>query len=249
MHAPAGEAARLIDAAREGTRDERERELSAAGGEALGALARGDFVAARARVQAAVERLGSDPELVELGRRIDVREHEKRVADAEGERLARLLAEAEEALAAHDVPGALSKVTEVLARRPDDARARALAARVDELRREEEERMRRAALAEAASIAGVSAPSAAGGGDAGEMPVTLRVRRTGSASLHEAPTQQCAVPEFAAGVAAEAARRPSAGAAFGTTPAAHAGGHPLRLLAFVVLAWRSESAAGCSGRE
>jgi tRNA A-37 threonylcarbamoyl transferase component Bud32 len=235
----AGEAARLIDAARAGSRDERERELSSAGNEALSALDRGDFVAARARLQVALERLGNDPELVDLGRRVDARERERRVADAEAERLERLLAEAEAALAARDVPGALSKATEVLARRPNDPRARSVAARIDALRREEEARSAERAGAEA------RAAHAADAADAGDVPVTLRVRRGVEPSLHEAPTHELRVPDFAAGGAADFAADAgvrggprATGSAFGASGASGARGArgagthpPLRWLA------------------
>lgn len=235
----AGEAARLIDAARAGSRDERERELSAAGNEALSALDRADFAGARARLQVAIERLGNDPELVDLGRRVDARERERRVAEAEAERLDRLLAEAEAAIAARDVPGALSKATEVLARRPNDPRARSVAARIDELRREEEARSVR------------REPPGAGAADAGDVPVTLRVRRPAAEpSLHEAPTHELRVPDFAAAGAAEpAAGAPSPTGSLaggvrvtGRSLARHGAGassgahHPLRWLALGGLA-------------
>ncbi len=171
--APApGEAARRLEAARAGARHEREEELTRAGSEALSMLGRGEFAAARQRVAAAVEQLGNDPELTALLARIEAREREMRQAHAETERLERLLAEAEEALAAGAIPDALSKITEVLARRPEDPRASALASRIDERRRADEAR--------AAAAEGEEALPAA----------TLRTGRSGAASLHEAPTAE-----------------------------------------------------------
>jgi tRNA A-37 threonylcarbamoyl transferase component Bud32 len=139
------EVSRLIASAREGARSWREHELADAGSRVLSALDRGDFEAARERLAAAAEKLGSEPELLELGRRVEERQRERQVADADAARLEQRLAAAEAALAADDVPAALSQITEALARHPDDARARELAARIDARRRADEERAARAA--------------------------------------------------------------------------------------------------------
>lgn len=167
-----GEAARRLDAARAGARHEREEELTRAGSEALSMLGRGEYAAARQRVAEAVEQLGNDPELTALLARIEAREREVRQANAEAERLERLLGEAGQALAAGAIPDALSRITEVLARRPEDSRARSLAARIEERRQADEAR------AVAAEREGV-VPAA-----------TLRTGRPGEASLHEAPTAE-----------------------------------------------------------
>ncbi len=65
------EVAHLIDAARDGARHQREEALSRAGNEILAALDHDELGKARERLAAAVEQLGNDPELLELGRRID----------------------------------------------------------------------------------------------------------------------------------------------------------------------------------
>ena len=163
-----GEYARLIESARDGARSRRESALAEAIGEVRAALAREAFSAARQRLTAAVGELGNDPELLELGRRIEEQERARRVADAESERFERLLAAAQAAFEAGDVPGALSQITEVLARRPDEPRARSLAARIDARRREDEAR-------------------AAAGEERGG---TLAAGRSGAVSMHDAPTAE-----------------------------------------------------------
>ncbi|HSM14954.1 MAG TPA: protein kinase [Thermoanaerobaculia bacterium] len=193
--------ARLIDAARDGARHQREEALSRAGSEILAALDHDELGEARERLAAAVEQLGNDPELLELGRRIDDAARQKKLADAEQERFEILFAEAEAALAADDVPGALSKVTEVLARRPDDPRARALAQRIDERRREAErqaEARRRSTAESGATLAAhrdavpfQEAPTA-------EMPVPADVELERPARPVP-PRSTVAVPEPAAG--------------------------------------------------
>jgi tRNA A-37 threonylcarbamoyl transferase component Bud32/TolA-binding protein len=237
---PASEAARLLQAAREGAKSEREQELARAGSEALSLLGRGEFGGARARVAAAVARLGNEPELLDLSRRIDEREREKKVAEAEAERFEQLLAEAERAFADGDVPGALSKITEVLARRPNDARARTLAARIDERRRADEERAAREAEAEA-------------------VPATLRVER--GAGLHDAPTSELRTLDAAeaSAWATAAAPAPSPRPAPPAAAAPAAGGRGLRVAALAGLAvavatggwllWRGMTGGGAAGTD
>ncbi|GMU65435.1 MAG: hypothetical protein AMXMBFR36_17090 [Acidobacteriota bacterium] len=214
---PAAEAARLLQAAREGAKSERDQELARAGSEALSMLDRGEFGAARARVAGAVARLGNDPELLDLSRRIDEREREKKVAEAETERFEQLLADAERAFVDGDVPGALSKITEVLARRPADVRARSLAARIDERRRADEERAAREAAAE-------------------EVPATLRVER--GPGLHDAPTSELRTLDAAeaSAYATAAAPAPAARPAAPPAVAPAAGGRGLRIAGLAALA-------------
>jgi len=233
---PAAEAARLLQAAREGAKSEREQELALAGSEALSMLDRGEYGGARARIAAAVARLGNDPELLDLSRRIDEREREKKVAEAEAERFEQLLADAERAFVDGDVPGSLSKITEVLARRPNDARARTLAARIDERRRADEERAAREAAAEA-------------------VPATLRVER--GPGLHDAPTSELRTLDAADAAAYATAAAPVARPMAPMPPATVApasGGRGVRIAAVAGLAvavaaggwllWRGMSGSG-----
>ncbi len=183
------EMSRLIDGAREGARSWREHELVEVGSAVLSALDRGEFDAARARVAEAAEKLGSEPELLELGQRIEARQRERQAAEAEAERLERQLEGAETALAAGDVPAALSRITEVLTRWPNDARARSLAARIDARRRADEAR----AIRSAQQTTGTSAS-----GDLG-------AHRPAVPSWHEAPTAEIPVVEAAPPAPAPAA--------------------------------------------
>lgn len=173
---PHAETARLLESAREGARGRRERALAEAARTVLAALERQDFAGARERLAAATAELGNDPELLELGHRIEVRERELRVAEAERERGERQLEAAEAALAEGDLAGAQEHLAEVLARRPQETRARRLAVAIDERRREQEaEAARRAAAAPA------TAP-------------TLVAERAGDDALHDAPTAEIPVP-------------------------------------------------------
>lgn len=210
-----GEYARLIESAREGARSRREAALAEATAEVRAALAREAFSAARQRLAAAVGELGNDPELIDLGRRLEDSERARRVADAEAERFERLLAAAQAALEAGDVPGALSQVTEVLARRPDEPRARSLAARIDARRRADEAR--------------AAAQEEPGG--------TLAAGRPGQTSLHDAPTAEVRVvrPEPAAELRPAAPRQPAVAARLpAEEPPAHAAG-ALRVVVFATL--------------
>ena len=190
---------RLIDGAREGARSWREHELVEVGSAVLSALDRGEFDAARARVAEAAEKLGSEPELLELGQRIEARQRERQAAEAEAERLQRQLESAEAALATGDVPAALSRITEVLTRWPNDARARSLAARIDARRRADEAR----AIRSAQQTTGPSASE-----DLGAL-------RPAVPSWHEAPTAEIPVVGAAAPPAPAPAATPGVSAAPG----------------------------------
>lgn len=221
---PPGEATRLLAAARDGARHAREEELTRAGSDALSMLGRGEFAAARQRVAEAVERLGNDPELLALLQRIEAREREQREANAEAERLDRLLGEAERALAAGDLPDALSKVTEVLARRPRDAQARDLAARIDSRRRADEAR-------QTAHEAGAEATA----------PTVRAARPTDEPAPAPAPLR-AESPRHTLPIEADA-RRPPAASASAPTPRG-AAGPPVALRAVLIGAFAVVVAVG-----
>jgi len=128
----------LLDAARQGAHRERLEALAAAERAVRDRIDQRDFAAAREQLSQAVERLGNDTKLAELLRAIESEERGQRQASAESERLAAMADAAERALDGGDLPDAMSKVFEILARAPQHPRGKALQERIDRLRRDQE---------------------------------------------------------------------------------------------------------------
>ena len=199
----------LLDAARQGAQRERAEALEAAEREVRQRLEQGDYLAAREHLSQAVERLGNDTRLAELLRAIESRERDRRQASAENERLATLADAAERALDAGDLPDAMSKLFEILARDPQHVRGRALQERVDRARREQDAAVEGAPTA-ATLLAGrvAAAPTAAA--------ATPRVVERPAAPLPPAADEVTApVPVAAPGAGTGAPAPRSAAAALG----------------------------------
>ncbi len=147
-----GESRRLLERASDGAQRERERALDEAEAGIRGRIAQKEFSEARQMIAQAVERLGNDTRLAALVEEIQAREQEQRSAVAESGRLDRMLLEAEAAFEEGDLPEAMSKAFEVLARDPRHTRGRVLQERIDRKRRSEEV----AAGATQATVVGVA---------------------------------------------------------------------------------------------
>ncbi|MCB1009777.1 MAG: protein kinase, partial [Acidobacteria bacterium] len=130
-----GESRHLLESARDGARRERERALAEAESDIREQIERHDFGDAREHLALAVERLGNDTRLAALLEAIQAGEQERRQAVAESGRLDRMLDEAEEAFERGDLPEAMSKAFEVLARDPHHTRGRLLQERIDRKRK------------------------------------------------------------------------------------------------------------------
>jgi len=191
----------LLDAARQGAQRARAEALADAERAVRERIAQGDLAAAREQLSLAVERLGNDTRLAALRQAIESDERARQVASAENERLARLADEAERALDEGNLPEAMSKVFEIVARDPQHVRGRALQERIDRLRREQDAAEAGAATG-ATRIAGRTAatPTAAAA-----APV---VRRT--AAVPDELTAPLAVAAEPPAAAATPPRRPLA---------------------------------------